>query len=422
MVELTNTQRDFKCSHCDGRIVIPIDLPPTTAPCPHCSEVITSPALEGSQPASAAAAITEPPNQTMEVVEPALASGPENAPVDRGNPTEPKVENPENAPLRSRGLVPALMVVLALLIVSGVVGIFAVKQLGSAPDHSKAKPTKGNSSATEANYQRIGWRKDALHTLQNYLEATTVAAKVPHVIDGSQIAAEIEDFYGGGQIMDSDTPAEAFSFSELSDADKARGLFMMIFDQPPQFEMKEFFRPLTTLEVQYGVDEADLLLSTLARAGNFAMEPLRVHAFFKREADGLKLDWKIFAQTKYRTFQNFVELPDPGHTGTFRVLIEEDVPDKGKAVTGTRTYHLMDPANMSDSARVNVKVDSDIGKVLSVINWRGSSDNRPPARTATLELRWAGESNSPVLEISQFICWEFLGLGGSESTQAAANQ
>jgi hypothetical protein len=93
---------------------------------------------------------------------------------------------------------------------------------------------------------------------------------------------KVEDFYGGGVIDDSDTPAEAFRCMNSPKKTASAGLFMMIYDQPPQFDMKEFFRPLASLEVQYGIDEADLLLSTLARVGNFAMEPLRVHAFFKR--------------------------------------------------------------------------------------------------------------------------------------------
>jgi hypothetical protein len=258
--------------------------------------------------------------------------------------------------------------------------------------------------------------------LRNYLAATDTQHKIPYILNGDALATKIEDFYGGGVINDSDTPAEAFSIYELSEEDRKRGLFMMIYDQPPQFEMKEFFRPLASLEVQYGVDEADLLLSTLARVGNFAMEPLRVHAFFKRTPAGLKLDWEIFAQTKYRTLQNFVELPEIGHSGVFRVFIVEDVPDKGRAVAGTRTYRMVDPANTTDSARVNVKVDSETGRALSIINWRGTKENRPITRTATVELKWVGEASAPELEISRFVCWEFLGLGGQETAATASAQ
>jgi hypothetical protein len=152
------------------------------------------------------------------------------------------------------------------------------------------------------------------------------------------------------------------------------------------------------------------------------MEPLRVHAFFKRSPEGLKLDWEIFAQTKYRTFQNFVELPGIGQSAVFRVFIVEDVPDKGRAVAGTRSYRLADPANSGDTARVNVKIDSEIGSTLSIINWRGTGENQPITRTATVELRWLGENHAPELVISRFICWEFLGLGGEETPATVSTQ
>ena len=247
-----------------------------------------------------------------------------------------------------------------------------------------------------------------------FMEATSSEGKLPYIIGGETMAARLEGFYGKSIIDDSDTPAASFSVYELSEEDRKRGLFMMTYDQPPQFEMREFFRPLATLEVQHGLDEADLLLTTLARAANFAMEPLRVHAFFKRTPDGLKLDWEIFAQTKYRTFQHFVELPEPGHSGVFRVFIVEDVPDAAHDGNGSRTYRLSDPANINDAARIIVREDSDVGIALSAIIWRGTKGGRPLTRTATVELSWSNENNPPQLQISRFICWEFLGLGGED--------
>jgi hypothetical protein len=285
-----------------------------------------------------------------------------------------------------------------------------------------AKTKTADTAANDANYIRIGWQKEAYELLRGYMAATDTKGKIPFILKDEELAPRIEEFYGGGVIVDSDSPAEAFSIYELSEEDRKRGLFMMIYDQPPQFEMKEFFRPLASLEVQYGVDEADLLLSTLARVGNFAMEPLRVHAFFKRTDKGLKLDWEIFAQTKYRTLQNFVELPEVGQTGVFRVFIIEDVPEKGRPVAGTRTYRVADPANTGDTARVNVKVDSEVGRALSLINWRGTKESRPITRTATVELKWTGEPDAPELEISRFICWEFLGLGGQETPSTASTK
>jgi hypothetical protein len=83
---------------------------------------------------------------------------------------------------------------------------------------------------------------------------------------------------------------------------------------------------------------------------------------------------------------------------------------------------MADPANTPDSARTNVKIDSEAGRALSIINWRGTPDNKPITRTATVELSWVGDEASPELEISRFICWEFLGLGGQETPATAASK
>lgn len=308
-----------------------------------------------------------------------------------------------------------LSVLLLCILIVGVVAFFVTREMrGKVPPPSIVNASAG-LLAQEANYLRVGWQKDASLVLQGFMNAQTSADKLPYIIGGEQMASRLAEFYGTSSIDDSDTPAASFSAYDLSEEDRKRGLFMMTYDQPPQFDMREFFRPLATLEVQHGLDEADLLLATLSRAANFAMEPLRVHAFFKRTPEGLRLDWEILAQTKYRTFQHFVELPEPGHTGVFRVFIVEDVPDAQHNSKGSRTYRLSDPANVNDSARILVQEDSDVGRALSAINWRGTKDGRPLARTATVELAWSGAEKTPQLQISRFICWEFLGLGGVDS-------
>ncbi|MCP5543308.1 MAG: hypothetical protein H7A49_05315 [Akkermansiaceae bacterium] len=326
----------------------------------------------------------------------------------------------ESTKKASSGLIPVMLVLLLLILGAGAAVYFVSNEMGRNVAPPVVQPDSAGLDAREANYIRIGWQKDAREVLAGYIAGTTVEEKLPYILRADELQETMDDFYGGGVIMDSDTPAEAFSVYELSEEDRRRGLFMMIYDQPPQFDMKEFFRPLASLEVQYGLDEADLLLSTLARVGNFAMEPLRVHAFFKRTGDQLKLDWEIFAQTKYRTFQNFVELPEADHSGVFRVFIVEDVPDKSRLEAGTRTYRLADPANTTDTARVNVKVDSEVGRALSIINWRGTKQSRPITRTATVELEWSAEREPVSLEIKRFICWEFLGLGGQETPTSTA--
>ncbi len=431
---ISNYQRGFCCKHCKGKILIPKNLSQSTGPCPHCGEVTTSvvdeiPVLPvASSPPPLAVTIRRksvgplsPPTppvspewrQTVELpsreVHPSL-----NQPNKR-----PAAKSAE--PHRS-GLISAILVQLTLILLGGGAVWFAARELGRKTEPPTLKIAEKDPAVVEANYIRSGWQKDAYQLLRSYLGATDAEDKLPFILNGSGLATKVETFYRDRGISDADTPADAFSIYELSEDDRKRGLFMMIYDQPPQFNMKEFFRPLASLEVQYGVDEADLLLSTLARAGNFALEPLRVQAFFKRTPGGLKLDWEIYAQTKYRTLRDFVELPETGRTGVFRVLVVEDVPEKGRAVAGTHTYRVVDPANTGDSARINVKVDSDAGRALSTLNWRGIKEGHPLTRTATLELKWSASATANELEISRFVCWEFLGLGGLETPAKVTTQ
>ncbi len=437
-----NHQREFRCKHCNGKILIPRDLPPTTGPCPHCSGVITSPAPE-TQPAATFHAPAAPPKpapapapaqaRPAPVATPPAASAP--PPRDQPSPASPepatgpsergaRIDSSRNKPRKEEGKRSILFHLLMAFILLVALG-FGVVVIASEMAKKKASPAPAVSSTSaiaEANYIRIGWRTEANEVLQDFINGRTVAEKLPHILDPGRIEPLMEEFYGGGIINDTDTPVDGFSVYELSEVDRNRGIFMMVYDQPLQPEMKEFFRPLVPLEVQHGLEEMNLLLSAVTLAENFAMEPLRVFAFFKRTPEGLKLDWETFAQTKYRTFQNFVELPSPGQSEIFRVFIVEDVPDKGRAVAGTRTYRMADPANPTDTTRVNVKIDSETGRALSIINWRGTTENRAITRTATVELRWTEDHQAPELEISRLICWEFLGLGGEGAPAPVSTQ
>jgi hypothetical protein len=309
-----------------------------------------------------------------------------------------------------------MLVLLALILGGGGLAIHFLDQRGRQQAVAKRPGLSPEQQAliAEKQYLQSGWQEDAKQVLSEFLAAETVSGKAAFSLRGSELIGTMESFYGAGKIDDSDTPPSGFSAEPLPPDDQKRGIFMMRYEQPPQFEMRDFFRPLAPLEVQYGLQEPDLLLSSLAKAGNFASEPVKVHAFFKRGPDGLRLDWETFIQTKHRTFRTFTELPDPGRSEIFRLFVVEDVPEKGKEETGMKTYRMIDPAHKTDSVRVDVKVDSELGRSLSILNWRGVKDGRPKTRTATLELEWTRDE-VPRLALKRFLCWEFLGIGGQGS-------
>jgi hypothetical protein len=384
-----SNQRIFHCPHCDGKITIPRNLPPTTGPCPLCGGIITSPADD-----------TESVDDTA------------------SNPTRTErsvIIDPEE----QRSILPAFLTLGIVAALIGGIIWYAAKESKKVAASNSGVVKKVDPVLNEAHYLREGWKAEATRVLTSFLQATTVKDKLPFVLNGAELATKMEETYGGGLIVDTNTPIGDFLPSDLSESDTGRGLFLMIYDQPAGLEMKEFFRPLASLEVQYGLEEADLLLSTVANVGNFSSEPLKILAFFKRTPEGLKLDWELFIQNKYRTLKNFIDLPELGQKKVFRVIISEDVPDQTTAPIGTRTYRLVDPANTADGPKVNVTVDSEIGRAINPINWRGTEGGQPITQSATVELTWAGTAKMPVLTISRFICWEFIGLGGLETPAAA---
>jgi len=305
-----------------------------------------------------------------------------------------------------------MLVLLLLIILAGGGAVFYItNKMGREGEKPSAVDPSVQAKIRQSQYSQSGWQDEAKQVLSSFLAADSSAGKAAFSIRGSELLPQMNDFYGNSPIDDSDTLLAGFATANLPAEDHKRGIFRMVYDQPPQFEMREFFRPLAPIEVQFGLQEPDLLLSSLAKASNFSSEPVKVEVFFKREPDGLKVDWETFVQTKYRTFRSFTELPDPGRSGIFRLFVMEDVPEKGRASQGSKTYRLADPAHKNDSVRVEVPVDSELGRSLSILNWRGVKDARPVTKTVTLELEWTKEA-SPRLVVKRFICWEFLGIGG----------
>jgi len=410
--------REFQCSHCGGKIRIPRNLPATTGPCPHCGGTITSPDAEPAVFQPEPFAFPQPTPQPAPQPEPEpVPARIERAPAEYRQSARPVSNTFEEQPPSSKKGIAVALVLLLILAAAAAAYLgyekFAPKVIDPPTKVSVPTPSK----LQENHYLRLGWQKEAFEVLTGFLAAKTVEQKIPFVLGGQATKERMENFYGGVVINDSDTPASSFSPFALAEDDHKRGLFLMNFDQPPQADIKEFFRPLATFEVQFGLDQADMLLNTMAQPANFTMEPVRAQAFFKRTPEGLKLDWDIFAQTKYRRFRNFIEIPERGEKETFRVILSEDVPEKGVDLGNSRTYRVTDPINATDFARINLKDDSELSKTLSVLNWRNTKEGRQTFRTATVELEWT-RTNPPVLEISKFICWEFLGLGGDSPAPA----
>ena len=263
-------------------------------------------------------------------------------------------------------------------------------------------------------FLKDGWKSATTRTLAGFLSAQTLDEKAGFVIGGERKLAEMDEFYGAvGQLDEPGIPVESFSHFDLDIVDRRRGLFLMRFERPPQLKMTEFFRPVVPLEVQHELQKPGPLLSAFASRERFAMEPLRIMAFFKEGENGLLLDWDVYTQTKYRTFKHFIREPLPGREGVFRVMVRESAPTNGaeEENNGARLFRLSDPAFYRDQVTLAVRSDELPGKILSELAWVDLADRRVENRYATVRLSWTEGAESE-LHLKEVICWEFLGLGG----------
>ena len=395
-----NAIRTFQCPHCSTGIQIPANLPPTTAPCPKCGQKVTSPALPSPQ------APTSSPRQSA----PSTTSTQEQAqPAEAVAPSTEEAAIEEKRKLRLFPIFASLVAVLLL-------GAAALKILRS-PNRGEAKTSDSSSpkftpeERRDNIYRAKDWIVDAEATLQKFFEAKTVEERAVLTIRGKQNEAEMAAIYNDFQEDAHRTPMSVFSPVQLNDQDTKRGLFLMTYNRPEQFAITNFFRPIPPIRVKYGLEEPGPFLMSEAAVQNFVDKSLRVMAFFKKTPAGMKLDWQTYAQTKYRLLDRFVNHPEPGQKGVFRVFVQEDVDLEQRDTPGKSVFRFTDPANPQDYAKVLVQDDSELGRALSPLKWRQRIVARAPIKNATVSLKWS-DSEEPVLQMGELICWEFLGLGG----------
>ncbi|MDP4996500.1 MAG: hypothetical protein NWQ16_09795, partial [Akkermansiaceae bacterium] len=180
---LSPQQRDFHCQHCNGRIVIPISLPSTTGPCPHCQGTITSPPPEEGPPVQAAppSAYSAPPQgyappQAPQAPAPVPAQAPQAPPVQQEpiqQPSRPAALPPRRdgaetpapnttipAPARaikskkSSGIIPAMIGLFLLILAGGAAVYYIASQMGSAIESPNFAGSPEDKEIREANYIR----------------------------------------------------------------------------------------------------------------------------------------------------------------------------------------------------------------------------------------------------------------------------
>ncbi|MDA1006855.1 MAG: hypothetical protein O3A87_10325, partial [Verrucomicrobia bacterium] len=350
--------RNFFCDQCGGEIRIPYELPPTKAPCPFCKVEITSPGpplpvgpgevgpvgeSEMAESVAVTTAIAE--KEILEakveerVAEVVAAREVEEEMIREELPGEVPKESPKTEPLASpvelrdkaapdevvaepevtasRGALPAILFLIAALVLVGVVAVVGyLLQSGT-----RSEPGKGaRLEMDDAHFIRDGWMGVATERLRGFLAAGGVEEKAAHGIGGNAELEAMRKFYAVVPRDESDTTLDGFSHYSLDLADRERGVFLMRYERPAQYDIREFFRPVAPLEVQYHLEQSEFLMASAAARDNFAMEPVQAMVFFKRKGNELFIDWETYVQTKYRTLRHFCSLPAVGERGVFRVV------------------------------------------------------------------------------------------------------
>jgi len=402
------SQASFPCNYCQQAIFIPAGLPSTTAPCPHCGKEITSP--DQSLPAVPA---SKPPEKKVPVEQPVRLKAPDKSPqkITRKNDiVSPQVSLGAGNKRRGKGnMVAVIVAILILLVAAGVTFWLAQKwkQDKQNPIASNS-PTKEKSVSDES-WKLMGWKEDASKVLIGFMSAKSPEERMKYVIPNEGVMEELEMYYPEG-IDDTDTPMASFGHVMGSDIDHKRGIFLMQYRQPAQIDMREYFAPIGSLDRIMG-QEASTLMEMAYRIDEHNLsKPIGINAFFKKTDQGLKLDASVFIQGKKRTFRAFVDYPQPMKKKMFRVVASESLSHALRDDRRYRTYRFEDFAYPKDYVNLPVLVDSEAGKILGELNWRGMNRDRI-LRTATVELGWTNKSPSN-LQIEKVVCWEFLGVGG----------
>jgi len=442
---------EFYCEHCGGQILIPRDLPPTTGPCPHCAKTITSPDPESRlnlpnrrlnpkpHKSSPKMGLTlkleglddlETPSEPIKLDAKQHAKPPtrqkKSPQPKKATPTKPVLSRHPLAVDQTSGPVynefeqmlieetrshkrKTITVLSVLMLAVASITFLYFEYFPESANTAGDEPNSNaeNTSQLTQSYIHGGWEKEARDVLRAYLVASTSYGKIPHIIGGHSMLQELGTLYKGAIINDLDTPVETFAIKPLEDQDHQRGIFRMVHQAGPEKSRPK--KPIgSTNKYLVYPDQVD-------------QEATTIHAFFKHTPNGLKLDWNIFAQTKYRTLLNFARQPNPRRKASFRVLITQDNPASDQPAGYPLRYRITDPANTKDVIWASAHGNSQAAKELKQIEWINQKNTAPITRSATIELAWTGEDDARELVVHRFICWEFLGLGGETSVNPSLN-
>lgn len=245
--------------------------------------------------------------------------------------------------------------------------------------------------------------------LSGFLTAQDAASLAEYVIDGEKKLPAIERYLKKNGAFPKPGELDEISSLPLSPGDSKKGIAGLIYRRDPSVDL------LPTNSIPLAVQTAGPLERLAMVSSLQGKKPRQALALFKRQGDRMLLDWDLFVQTWDRSLAAFRDGELGNGPMRFRVLVASDIPvfENGETLENA-VFRMQDPLCVEDVIRVQTQCFSAEERRLLEFDRTssGTSARVGQARTATLDL--IRDTESGRVEISRFVCWEFLGIGGVE--------
>jgi len=307
-MEIPPGQKKFECEHCQAEILVPIDLPPTTAPCPVCQEITTSPGLEPVVEKAAPISQDSAPRVAESTVEERRDS---SAVIDsRSSGNDRALDHKDYESRGEKKSKGGLLWLLAALAFLGLLlgGLLLLKN--SRAEEKPVEPSGGDNKIAEGDAEGQGTSSQAVQensseqvdVLTKFLNATSPEERAKYVIGKESVIEEMKRFYRKRGVEKEKLRAQFFSQIPSDPADVSRGISLFQFERPKQFDMGSFFTPILDLRTQSRLKRPSLNIRAAGKVANFEVVAEKAIVYFKKVDQENLLDWHTYVQTRYRTF------------------------------------------------------------------------------------------------------------------------
>jgi hypothetical protein len=202
--------------------------------------------------------------------------------------------------------------------------------------------------------------------------------------------------------------------SPMTDEETRKGICAFVYR--PMIDAPLFSsEAILPMDVLSGVTPPDALQNAILAESFSADDVKQGIAMFRLKDNRMQLDWDLFIQTLDRSLIAFRDGSLGSGPMRFRVVISLDKPVfENNETVDLKVFRIQDPLHTKDSLRLQVDlIHPDEPLLRLAFHDEGGEPIVPmQPRTATVDLVRNPESG--LITLSKLVCWEFLGVGGTE--------